>query len=191
MSSISASLSSGADVPCSVHVPFSGTDLWENPPLCPTCGSKVGKYDAKLYKVLGPRRKGFALSMTSDGFYLISKRFLMGAAEFQGVTFVPLERGYAAIEFHRRVDLDVPAEMSSAKELCPTCGQYRSLSIHLNYRRKLAAHEAPIRAMEIVCSRLEWGDRLLRSPDMIIGDGVRQVLIENKLMNGVSLRELD
>jgi hypothetical protein len=177
-------------MPCSVHVEFSGTKLWEDPPLCPTCGSKVGKYEATLYKVIGRWRKGFALSMTSDGFYFVSRKFLSVAADFRGVTFIPLERGYAAIQFHRRVDLDIPEDMTSANDLCPTCGQYRSLSIHLYYRRKLAAHEAPIGDMEIVCSRLEWGSPMLRSPDMIIGDGVRQVLIDNKCMKGVSLREL-
>jgi hypothetical protein len=177
-------------MPCSVHVEFSGTDLWLDPQLCPTCGSKVGKYEASLYKVMGPWRKGFALSLTSDGFYLVSKKLLPALSDSRGVSFLPLERGYAAIKFHRRVELDIPEDMTSAKDLCRTCGQYQSLSIHLYYRRKLAAHEAPIGEMEIVCSRLEWGDRLLRKPDLIVGDGVRKILIENRI-KGMYLRELD
>lgn len=178
-------------MPCSVHVEFSGTKLWHNPSLCPTCGSKLGKYEVEQFKMVGPVRKGFALSLTSDGFYLMSKKLVAVASSFQGITLVPLDRGYATIKFHRRVDLSIPEDMTSAKDLCPTCGQYRSRSIHLYYRRKLAAHEPPIGEMEIVCSRLEWGSPMLRKPDMIIGDGVRRVLFESNCMKGISLRELD
>ncbi len=124
------------------------------------------------------------LSLTSDGFYVASKKFqeLALAHNFTGVDFVPLENGRFVLKVARKVAYDL--DWVKQESWCPDCQNFRS-NLTLSGSHPIADHEAPIGAFEVVESVERWGQEYglhtAQHPDLIVGDGAGQVILAAKL----------
>lgn len=177
------------EMPFEVAVEFCGMDVWANPEVCPSCGTRINQKSARFSCKDAPVQSGFDLSMSSEAFFIATKRFVEACKDFTGVSFIPLENGYFVLEFERCVDLALPDDPMLQSDLCVTCELYRKQLPGRYYSTTLSPSEPPISELEMVRSKLGLGDYLLKIPSLIVGDCVR-VGIENAKLEGIRFDEV-
>lgn len=177
-------------MPFRAAVEFCGMDVWANPEVCPSCGTRVNQKSAKFSCKDGPVRSGFDLSMSSEAFFIATKRFVDTCEGFTGVSFVPLENGYFVLKFDRLVDLVMPDDPMLRSELCSSCGLYRKQLPGRYYTTTLTSSEPRISEREMAKSKLGFGDPSLKIPRLIVGDLVRAG-IEGAGLRGIRFDDVE
>lgn len=91
-------------MPAQLSLIVGDLSVWNDPDRCATCNRTINRDAASLGVQRRPVRP-FALSLSSDGFFIASEAFhrLAGEHAFEGVTFVPLQNRYAVIKLRRQV----------------------------------------------------------------------------------------
>lgn len=166
--------------PAHVDVTFGGLAVLAKTERCPACGYHIGRDRAEFATDDKPLYR-LALFLTSDGFYVASKKFHALATEhgFTGVEFVPLANGRFVLRVARKVVYDLSKNWVNQEGWCPECQNYRR-NLTVPGSHVLDDAETPIGPWEIVESQQRWGVevglRTAQYPDLIVGGAVRHVL---------------
>lgn len=172
--------------------------VWWNSDRCKSCSRTVGREYAEFHAV-DPPAKPFPLSVTSDGFFIASRKFRKFAIDnaFEGVEFVPLKNQFYVLKIAREVAYaDYENFIGSQEDWCDVCRTFRR-NLVTTAPRVISRDERAIGPLELVGSQERWGVELLpsnigwtaRHGDIVVGDAAAELL---KLANfkGILLEEV-
>jgi len=180
------------DMPTKLGLEFGGLCVLAKTERCEKCGRHIGRERAIFESIDKPIRP-FPLFLTSDGFFVVSKRFrdFVVGHGFHGVEFVLLANRYFVMKVARCVAYDLSRMKVTQKNFCSECESYESNLVALA-PRAIVADEAPIAPLEIVESAQRWGvevgQNTAQHPDLLVGDAGWK-LIKAEGFRGIDFRE--
>lgn len=179
-------------MPVELNNEFNGLVVWRNWPWaesCPACGLAKNQWSVPYETEDRPTIRA-DLSVTADGIEIASKRFkqLYEEAGLSGLKFEPLKNGYFALRFLRTVRYDPMRCYVHKEDWCDTCERYGKNLLWAKLP-VLASDEEPIAPNEFVCSEMSFGDKRLRTRNLLAGDGVHEWILKNEL-KGMAYEEV-
>jgi len=180
-------------MPVEICLEFGGLCVLAKTERCDVCGRHIGRDRAVFSAHQKPVRR-FALSATSDGFFVVSKAFhnFCRYSGFTGVDFSRLENGYFVMKVRRCVELDMAQFAPTQEDWCDQCKTFRR-NLRADAPLPISTREKPIGSLEVVetCQRwgVEVGEGTAQTPMLIAGDKVREAL-EAEAFKGINFRDV-